>query len=46
MAREAETNPRIIPDASITARMVISVFLEADTTRKAARTPSHYELPT
>jgi len=34
MATEAETNPRIIPGASIAARMVISVFLEADTTPK------------
>jgi hypothetical protein len=34
MAREAETNPRTIPDARIAARMAISIFLGADTTPK------------
>jgi hypothetical protein len=34
MAREAETNPRIIPDATIAERMIISVFLGAHITPK------------
>jgi hypothetical protein len=32
MAREAETNPRMNPDARIAARMAISLFLGTDTT--------------
>jgi len=43
MAREAETNPRIIPDARIAARMVISISPGSDTTRKADRTPSYQD---
>ena len=40
MAREAETNPRIVPDARIAARTVISVFSQRTLPRKAARTLS------
>jgi hypothetical protein len=36
MAKEAEANPKIIPDARIAARMVTSVFLGADTTPKGS----------
>jgi len=43
MAREAETHPRIIPDAKIAARMIISGFSGADTTPKVPRIPSYYD---
>jgi hypothetical protein len=39
MAREAETNPRTIPDARIAACMVISIFLGADTSPKGRPNP-------